>query len=173
MLKLSRLIAITFLFSNCISSKKEIVLKPHIEQYLSIYLEDNKKLNPKDNVVIIWYDTFSENKFQLNIISDMTDNVQYSFKAEGDSIYFGYYKEFKVFVIDKQHKLIMDNYESIILVDDFNSDVIPTSYNGPFWNLKIKEGKLINFSSQYCEPSTNVLERLESVTIPLCSCAIY
>lgn len=170
MLKLSNLFLVILLFIGCVNSKKEadmIVFESHIMQYIDIYIRDNKKLKSESNVIIIQCETFSKNECFLNILSEMPENVHYSFVEAKDSIYFGYYKKFRVFIIDNNHKLLKGNYNSFVsLKDSFSDEIIPISYNGAFWNLKIRDGKIVDFSYQYCTPDAKVIEQLKSIPIP-------
>ena len=170
MLNLTRLIIVIVLFVGCANSEKvidAIVFKPHIKQYIDIYMADNDKLSSETNIIIIQCEISGENDFILNIISEIPVNTQNSFVEAKDSIYFGYYKDFRVFMIDNHHKLLKSKYNSIVsLKDSCLDEIVPISYNGAFWSLIISEGKLVDFSYQYCKPDTEVTERLQSITIP-------
>jgi hypothetical protein len=52
-----------------------------------------------------------------------------------------------------------------IFVPPSSKDHIPISYNGIFWELRIKEQDLIDFSYKFCEPDTEVFDRLKSIPI--------
>lgn len=169
MLKLINLMVVIVLFIGCVNSKKEadvIVFEPHIGQYLDIYLRDNEQLKAENNVIIIQCEAFSKNEFILNIISEMPENVQYSFVESKDSVYFGYYKEFRVFVIDNKCHLLIDDTSIVSLKDSVSDEIIPISYNGVFWSLRIRGGEIVDFSYQFCKPDTEVIERLKSISIP-------
>jgi len=170
MLKLSNFLVGMILLIGCVNSKKEtgvLVFESHIQQYFDIFINDNKKINPESNVIIIKCGTTCANDFTLNIISELQKNIDYSFFDVQDSMYFGNYKKFRVFIIDHNRKLLKSEYNNAMsLMNSYSDEIIPISYNGAFWNLKISDGKMVDFSCQYCEPNGEIIEQLKSIPIP-------
>lgn len=169
MLKLSNLIIVILLVFSCNNSKKEketMIFEPHIRQYLDIYLNDNNKINSRNNVIILKCSALGENEYILDILSEMPVNMNYSYTELTDSIYVYNFKSFKVFIIDDNHKLLKGNYNDMELLKEHSNSDIPISYNGPFWNIKIKNDTIVDFTYQFCKPDTVVLEQLKSIAIP-------
>ncbi|TKG88010.1 hypothetical protein EYV94_27670 [Puteibacter caeruleilacunae] len=168
MLKIGSLFIFCTLLIGCHRYNKEtdeIVFESHIEQILSAYLKENKRLNPQRNVIIVRCDDFYENKFRLTVLSEILENLDSSY--EKDYISFGNYKEFKMIVIDQKHKLLKSEYRNISSSTNLYSDEnIPVTYNGVFWSLNIRDGSIMDFSYQFCEPDTSVIRQIKSISIP-------
>lgn len=165
--KLISIIALLICCVNCHNKNDKMVLQSHIRQYLDIYLNDNKKINSESNVIIIKCVTIDDNEFNLDIMSDMPENLHYSFWRATDSIYLYTYKAFRIYILDNNHKLLKGSFNNIeSLKEPSDSNVIPISYDGPFWNIKIKKGTIVDFTYQFCKPDTLVLKKLKSIPIP-------
>jgi len=111
--------------------------------------------------------TFSSIMF-LSTTGCITPKFNKSHFASGvykDTIYSCNYKGFKVLVFDNNNLIIEKNKNKNVFVPPSSTDHIPISYNGIFWELKIKEQELIDFSYKFCEPDTEVFYRLKSIPI--------
>jgi hypothetical protein len=158
-------------FVSCINSKTEyntIVFNPHVKQYLDIYINDNKVLHFEKNAIIIQCKTLSKSEFDLSIRSEMLENVDFIFTDNEDSIYFGHYKEFRIYIMGDHKKILKTKYNTTTLSpSSYPNDIVPISYNGVFWNLRVEEGEIKDFSYQYCTPKNDVLEKLKAVNIQI------
>ena len=170
MLKISKLLFVVVLFAGCIFINNEpnlVKIEPPVKQYLDLFIRDNEKLNPESNVIIILCNALRTDQYILDIMSEMEDNTHYSFKDIEDSVYYGCYNSFKLFIFDDNQKVLKNRSNSIYSVKNECSDeIIPISYNGAFWRIKISDGEIIDFSYQFCEPDDKILEQLKSIPIP-------
>ncbi len=170
MLKLIKLLLIIVFCIGCTNSKKEtdmLVFESHIKQYLDLFIKNNKKLNSENNVIVITCNDLGDNEFILDITSNLQENAQYAPSEVKDSIYYGYYDGFKMFIKDNNLKVLKNKQSNIkLLKESYTDNFIPIVYEGSYWNLKISDGKLVDFSYFFCQVDDEIIEKLKLIQIP-------
>ena len=167
MWKISKLVLIILFVTGCSYFKKETsstILKPYIEQYLNVFIEQNEKIDSENHFINVHIRVLNDDEYILGIGSNIYENI-YFYDDYKDTIYSSSYKEFKVLVFDSNNMIIEKHKDKNVFVPPSSKDNIPISYNGIFWELRIKEQELIDFSYQFCEPDTEVFDRLKSIPI--------
>lgn len=167
MWKKSKLILIILFVSGCSYFKNETcstIFKPYVQQYLDIYIENNERINPETHLIEIDIRVLNDDEYIVGIGSNMYENI-YFYDDYNDTIYSCNYKGFKILVFDSNNMIIEKHKDKNVFVPPSSKEHIPISYNGIFWELKIKEQELIDFSYQFCEPDTEVFDRLKSIPI--------
>lgn len=167
MWKKSKLILIILFLSGCSYFKNETsstIFEPYVKQYLDIYIEKNERIDPENHFIEIDIRVLNDDEYIVGIGSNMYENI-YFYDDYNDTIYSYNYKGFKVLVFDSNNMIIEKHKDKNVFVPPSSKDHIPISYNGIFWELRIKEQELIDFSYQFCEPDTEVFDRLKSIPI--------
>jgi hypothetical protein len=167
MWKKNKLILIILFISGCTYFKNEtnsIIFKPYVKQYLDIYIEMNERIDPENHFIEINIRVLNDDEYIVGIGSNMYENI-YFYDDYNDTIYSCNYKGFKVLVFDSNNMIIEKHKDKNVFVPPSSKDHIPISYNGIFWELRIKEQELIDFSYQFCESDTEVFDRLKSIPI--------
>jgi len=167
MWKKSKLVLIILFVSGCSYFKNEsssTILKPYVEQYLNIFIDETERINPKKHFIVVQSKIISDNEYILNISSSIHSNVCL-FSNYKDPIYSFNYKGFMVIVLDKDKKAIENVKEKNIFITPYSEDFIPISYTGEYWELKIKNQKLIDFPYKSEEPYIEIFKRLKSIPI--------
>jgi len=167
MWKKSKLSLIILLVSGCsyfINETSSTIFKPYVEQYLDVYIETNERIDPENYFIGINIRVLNDDEYILGIGSNMYENIFFYDDYE-DTIYSCNYKGFKVLVFDNKNLIIEDAKAKNVFVPPSSKDHIPISYNGIFWELRIKEQQLIDFSYQFCEPDAEIFDRLKSIPI--------
>lgn len=167
MWKKSKLILIILLLSGCSYFKNETsstILKPYIEKYLTVFIEENEIINSDKHFIRIDIRVLNDDEYIVGIGTNMCENI-YFYDDYNDTIYSYNYKGFKVLVFDSNNMIIEKHKDKNVFVPPSSKDHIPISYNGIFWELRIIEQELIDFSYQFCEPDTEVFDRLKSIPI--------
>lgn len=167
MWKKSKLILIILFVSGCSYFKTEessTILKPYIEKYINVFIEENEKINSDNHFIRINIRVLNDDKYILGIGSNMYENI-YFYDDYKDTIYSCNYKRFKVLVFNNNNMIVERNKDKNVFVPPSSKGHIPISYNGVFWELRIKEQELIDFSYQFCEPDTGIFYRLKSIPI--------
>lgn len=167
MWKKSKLLLIILFVSGCSYLKKETsstILKSYIEKYITVFIEENEIINSDNHFIRIDIRVLNDDEFIVGIGSNMYENI-YFYDDYNDTIYSCNYKGFKILVFDSNNMIIEKHKDKNVFVPPSSKDHIPISYNGIFWELRIKEQELIDFSYQFCEPDTEVFDRLKSIPI--------
>lgn len=167
MWKKSRLILFILFVSGCSyfkTEKSSTILKSHVEKYLDVFLEEVKGINPEKNRIVLESKVLNDKEYILLIMSDINSGG-HSHTYYKDTIYSCEYKGFTVLSLDKNKKLTKNVTDKNIIIPSFDEEHIPVSYDGAFWELKIHKQELIDFSYKFCEPDTEVFDRLKSIPI--------
>lgn len=167
MWKKIKLILIILFVSGCSYCKNETcstILKPYIEKYINVFIEENEKINSDYHFIRIDIRVLNDDEYILGIGSNMYENIYFYDDYKG-TIYSCNHKRFKVLVFDSNNMIIEKYKDKNVFVPRSSKDRIPISYNGIFWELMIKEQELVDFSHQFCEPDTEVFDRLKSIPI--------
>jgi hypothetical protein len=168
MWKISKLVLIILFVTGCSYFKKEsssTILKPYIEQYLNVFIEQNEKIDSENHFINVHIRVLNDDEYILGIGSNIYENI-YFYDDYNDTIYSCNYKGFKVLTFDNKNIIIEDVKDENVFFPPSSKDHIPISYNGIFWELRIKGQELIDFSYQFCEPDTEVFDQLKSIPIP-------
>lgn len=168
MLKKSKLIFIIIIVSGCSYFKNESssnIFKPHVEQYLDIFIEENKKINSEDYFIEVINKILGDDEYIIIIRSAVYENIYFIRDSYEDIIYSCNYKGFMILAFDKNKLVIEEAREKNLFIPSSSEGHIPISYNGIQWELKIKAQELIDFSFKFCEPDIEVFERLKSIKI--------
>lgn len=163
----SKLALIILFVTGCSCFKNEessTILKPYIEQYLNVFIEENEIINSENHFIRIDIRVLNDDEYILGMGNNIYGNI-YFYDDYKDTIYSCNYKGFKVLVFDNSNMIIDRNKDKNVFVPPSSKEHIPISYNGIFWELRIKEQELIDFSYQFCEPDTEVFDRLKSIPI--------
>jgi len=164
----SNIIICILAFSSCSYFKMDsdtTIYKPYVEQYLTIFIEETESINPKEHFIVVQSKKISDNEYILHISSSLYNNI-YLFSNYKDTIYSYSCKGFLVIALDKDKKVIENVTEKNIFIPPYNDDPIPVSYTGEYWELRIKDQKLIDFPYKLEEPYIEIFERLKSIEIP-------
>lgn len=170
MRKLNKLyLLIIVLIAGCTSFKSEKIeleFKPYVKQYLDLFLENNKDLNPEGYSIQIDYRNIGEDEYYLDIMSEMPVNDKLNFIDSKNPFCIGYYNEYMVFVLDSNNNVIENECDRSNPFDEINPDeVIPIAYDGPVWSIKIRNKKIVDFSYKFCTPDSALIEQLKSIPI--------
>lgn len=168
MLKKNKLLLIILFFSECSYFKSEssmTIFKPHVEQYLNIFIEQNEKITPENYFIEIITEILNDDEYILAISSNIYNNIYFTGDSYMDTIYKCHYRGFMVLAFDNNKKVIEDANDKNVFIPPSSVSHVPISYDGIFWELRIKEQKLIDFSYQFCEPDVRVFDRLKYIPI--------
>ena len=170
MRKLNKLfLLIIVLIAGCTSfksEKNELEFKPHVKQYLDLFLEYNEDLNPEDNTIRIDYRRLGENEYYLDIMSGLSGGGKLYFIDSKNPFCIGYYNEYIVFVLDSNNNVIENECDRSNPFEEINPDeVIPVAYNGAVWSFKIRNKKMVDYWFYANKPDSALIEQLKSIPI--------
>ena len=165
MWKKNKLIFIIIFVCGCSYFKNEkssTFFKPHVEQYLNIFIEENGGINPEYHFIRIIIEILSDNEYILSIGDNIHENI-YFYDDYNDTIYSCNYKGFNVLAFNNDCLVIENVTKKNVFVPPSSEGHIPISYDGISWDLTIKNRKIVDIS--FCEDSL-VIKKLKSIPIP-------
>ena len=167
MWKGSKIILLILFISGCSffkTDKSSTILKSHVEQYLDVFIEENERINSEKHSIVLRSNILSDDEYILKINSNLGKDIRL-YTDYKDVIYSFKYKGFTIFAFDESNKFVKNVTGENIVIPSYDEEYIPVSYDGVFWELKIHKQELIDFSYQFCEPDTEVFDRLKSIPI--------